>query len=323
MFENIERNGILKNGFQILNPLNRHEFWFIVRESNLIVTPKTPEMCRVSYTKTSVKCMVFCIAYTLLELALTGYTATLLHCYIVTLLNCYIATLLHLLHCYIATYICYTPILPHCYIATMLRCYIATLLHLLHCYICYVATLLHCYIASLLHCFITTLLHCYIATLLHCYIATFATFATLLHCYIATLLHFKLKQPWSDPNQINPTQNYKATATFNGFILSRSKSDFQTPKLQSYRHISNTLPEFQIPNSKATLLHCYIATLLHCYIATLLYCYIATLLNCYICYIVTLLHWYISNLNRHDLIQIRSTQPKIQTYTYFQWLHLQ
>ena len=71
MFENIERNGILKNGFQILNPLNRHEFWFIVRESNLIVTPKTPEMCRVSYTKNSVKYTVFCVAYTLLELALT------------------------------------------------------------------------------------------------------------------------------------------------------------------------------------------------------------------------------------------------------------
>ena len=58
-------------------------------------------------------------------------------------------------------------------------------------------------------------------------------------------LNFKLKQPWSGPNQINPTQNYKATAIFKGNIFSRSKSDFQTPKLQSYRHISNTLPEFQ------------------------------------------------------------------------------
>ena len=71
MFENIERNGILKNGFQILDPLNMLEFWFIVRESNFIVTPKTPEMCRVSYTKNSVKYTVFCVAYTLLELALT------------------------------------------------------------------------------------------------------------------------------------------------------------------------------------------------------------------------------------------------------------
>ena len=58
-------------------------------------------------------------------------------------------------------------------------------------------------------------------------------------------LNFRLKQPWSDPNQINPTQNYKSTPIFNGFILSRSKSDFQTPKLRSYRHISNALPEFQ------------------------------------------------------------------------------
>ena len=71
MIENIERNGILKNGFQILNPLNRHEFWFIVRESNFIVTPKTLEMCRVSCTKNCVKYTVFGVAYTLLELALT------------------------------------------------------------------------------------------------------------------------------------------------------------------------------------------------------------------------------------------------------------
>ena len=71
MFENIERNGILKNGFQILDPLNMLEFWFIVRESNFIVTPKPPEICRVSYTKNSVKYTVFCVAYTLLELALT------------------------------------------------------------------------------------------------------------------------------------------------------------------------------------------------------------------------------------------------------------
>ena len=47
------------------------EFWFIVRESNFIVTPKTPEMCRVSYTKNRVKYTVFGVAYTLLELALT------------------------------------------------------------------------------------------------------------------------------------------------------------------------------------------------------------------------------------------------------------
>ena len=71
MFENIERNGILKNGFQILDPLNMLEFWFIVRESNFIVTPKTPEMCRVGYTKNCVKYTVFGVAYTLLELALT------------------------------------------------------------------------------------------------------------------------------------------------------------------------------------------------------------------------------------------------------------
>ena len=48
------------------------EFWFIVRESNFIVTPKTPEMCRVSYTKNRVKYTVFGVAYTLLELALTA-----------------------------------------------------------------------------------------------------------------------------------------------------------------------------------------------------------------------------------------------------------
>ena len=71
MFENIERNGILKNVLQILDPLNMLEFWFIVRESNFIVTPKTPEMCRVSYTKNRVKYTVFGVAYTLLELALT------------------------------------------------------------------------------------------------------------------------------------------------------------------------------------------------------------------------------------------------------------
>ena len=61
----------MKNGFQILDPLNMLEFWFIVRESNFIVTPKTPEMCRVSYTKNCVKYTVFGVAYTLLELALT------------------------------------------------------------------------------------------------------------------------------------------------------------------------------------------------------------------------------------------------------------
>ena len=61
----------MKNGFQILDPLNMLEFWFIVRESNFIVTPKTPEMCRVSYTKNRVKYTVFGVAYTLLELALT------------------------------------------------------------------------------------------------------------------------------------------------------------------------------------------------------------------------------------------------------------
>ena len=61
----------MKNGFQNLDPLNMLEFWFIVRESNFIVTPKTPEMCRVSYTKNRVKYTVFGVAYTLLELALT------------------------------------------------------------------------------------------------------------------------------------------------------------------------------------------------------------------------------------------------------------
>ena len=71
VFKNIERNGILKNGFQILNPPNRLEFWFRVRESNFVVTPKTPEMCRVSYTKNGVKYTVFRVAYTLPELALT------------------------------------------------------------------------------------------------------------------------------------------------------------------------------------------------------------------------------------------------------------
>ena len=61
----------MKNRFQILERQNRLEFWFIVRASNFIVTPKTPEMCRVSYTKKGVKYTVFCVAYTLAELALT------------------------------------------------------------------------------------------------------------------------------------------------------------------------------------------------------------------------------------------------------------
>ena len=61
----------MKNRFQILEPQNRLEFWFIVRASNFIVTPKTPEMCRVSYTKNGVKYTVFRVAYTLGELALT------------------------------------------------------------------------------------------------------------------------------------------------------------------------------------------------------------------------------------------------------------
>ena len=73
MFKIIERNGILKNGFQILDPPNRLEFWFIVRASNFIVTPKTPKMCRVSYTKNGVKYTIFRVAYTLPELALTEY----------------------------------------------------------------------------------------------------------------------------------------------------------------------------------------------------------------------------------------------------------
>ena len=64
----------MKNGFQILDPPNRLEFWFIVRESNFIVTPKTPEMCCVSYTKNGVKYAVFRVAYTLAELALTEIT---------------------------------------------------------------------------------------------------------------------------------------------------------------------------------------------------------------------------------------------------------
>ena len=62
----------MKNGFQIPDPQNRLEFWFIIRESNFIVTPKTPEMCRVSYTKNGVKYTVFRVAYTLAELALTA-----------------------------------------------------------------------------------------------------------------------------------------------------------------------------------------------------------------------------------------------------------
>ena len=61
----------MKNGFQIPDPPNRLEFWFIVRESNFIVIPKTPEMCRISYTKNGVKHTVFRVAYTLAELALT------------------------------------------------------------------------------------------------------------------------------------------------------------------------------------------------------------------------------------------------------------
>ena len=76
VFKNIERNGILKNGFQILDPPNRLEFWFIVRESNFVVTPKTPEMCRVSYTKNGVKYTVFRVAYTLPELALQADALT-------------------------------------------------------------------------------------------------------------------------------------------------------------------------------------------------------------------------------------------------------
>ena len=111
--------------------------------------------------------------------------------------------------------------LRHCYIVTfaiLLHCYIATLLH---CYICYIATLLH-----LLH-----LLHCYIATMLQCYLAI------LLHCYITTLLSLELIQIGS----VKP----KSTPIFNGNILSRSKSDFQTSKLQRYRWFSNTQSEFQ------------------------------------------------------------------------------
>ena len=61
----------MKNGFQIPDPPNRLEFWFIVRESNFIVIPKTPEMCRISYTKNGVKHTVFRVAYTLAELTLT------------------------------------------------------------------------------------------------------------------------------------------------------------------------------------------------------------------------------------------------------------
>ena len=61
----------MKNGFQIPDPPNRLEFWFIVRESNFIVIPKTPEMCRISYTKNGVKHTVFHVANTLAELALT------------------------------------------------------------------------------------------------------------------------------------------------------------------------------------------------------------------------------------------------------------
>ena len=69
VFKNIERNGILKNGFHILDPPNRLEFWILVWESNFIVTPKTPELCRVNYSKKEFT--VFCVAYTLAELALT------------------------------------------------------------------------------------------------------------------------------------------------------------------------------------------------------------------------------------------------------------
>ena len=61
----------MKNGFQIPDPPNRLEFWFIIRESNFIVTPKTPEMCCVSYRKNGVKYTVFRVAYTLAELGLT------------------------------------------------------------------------------------------------------------------------------------------------------------------------------------------------------------------------------------------------------------
>ena len=51
------------------------EFWFIIQESNFIVTPKTTEMCCVSYTKNGVKYTVFHVAYTLAELALTEVLA--------------------------------------------------------------------------------------------------------------------------------------------------------------------------------------------------------------------------------------------------------
>ena len=130
---------------------------------------------------------------------------------------------------------------------------------MLHCYICYI-----CYIATLLHCYISNSNSLDLIQIRSTQPKTkklrpFSKAASWvdpnqtskLQSYKATgifrthYLNFKLKQPWSDPNQINPTQNYKATATFNGFILSRSKSDFQTPKLRSYRHISNALPEFQ------------------------------------------------------------------------------
>ena len=95
------------------------------------------------------------------------------------------------------------------------------------------------------------------------------------------------------------------------------------PQLNSYiaKLLCCYIATFAIFTILLHLLHIYIAIFnirLHCYIATLLHCN-----NCYICYIVTLLHCYISNLNSLDLIQLRSTQTKIQTYTYFQWLHLQ
>ena len=58
----------MKNGFQIKDPSNR-----LVRESNFIVTRKTPEMSHVSYTKNGVKYTVFRVTYTLAKLALTDY----------------------------------------------------------------------------------------------------------------------------------------------------------------------------------------------------------------------------------------------------------
>ena len=184
--------------------------------------------------------------------------AILLHCYIATLLYfyiCYIATfttLLHLLHCYIC-YICYIDILLHCYIAT---CYIATLLTL---------ELIQIRIrnpkaTNTLSEFQTqTILNWTISDQSTPKLCPFSTATSWVdpnqtskpQSYKATgdfrthYLNFKLKPPGIDPDQISPTQSYEATPILKGNILSRSKSDFQTPKLQSYRHISNALPEFQ------------------------------------------------------------------------------